>query len=427
MRFAHSLTFACLASTAFVAVAIMPTHSLAADNKESIADLRKELQVQRGRIEVQQRALETQLRALEKSQQRLNKQIRDIDKLEKRLSKALETALPEEMEAIEQADSAVPDQVGTERRTEEMEKPQAVEVATLADEGGVLLSKGQLIIDPSLEYSRASTLRVAVEGFTIVPALNIGSFDISQIDRDTYSASLGLRYGLTNRLEISTRVPYVYRNDSTLSRPIGEGVGVERLTDVSGDGIGDLEFGANYQLTNGEGGWPFLVANFRVKSNTGTNPFEVNIDPDTGLQTELPTGSGFWALSPSITAIFPSDPVVFFGNLGYLYNMPNDFGGNTGEIDPGDSISFSFGMGLGINDRTSFNVGYGHSVVFETTQNGNTLPTSDVLQVGSLDLGFSYQVNDSQNLNFTVSAGLTDDAPDVRLVFRAPFSLNLHE
>ena len=100
-------------------------------------------------------------------------------------------------------------------------------------------------------------------------------------------------------------------------------------------------------------------------------------------------------------------------------------GGGNGTIDPGDSITASLGMGFSINDETSFSLGYSHSVVTETTQNGNTLGNTDFLQVGTTTFGYSYQVNDRVGLNFNVATGVTDDAPDLQATLRVPIRFDL--
>ena len=316
------------------------------------------------------------------------------------------------------------DVVGTERKPEEKTKPPEIP-ALNAKGASVLLPQGKAVLESSLEYSRSSAVRVAIEGFTIVPALNIGSFEITNVDRDTLTGALTGRIGLTDRIEFETRVPYIYRTDNTLSRPVGAGAGSDVLSEVTGNNLGDIEVTGRYQMNNGQSGWPFLIANLGFKTTTGTSPFDVPIDATTQLQKELPTGSGFYSVSPSVTAIFPSDPVVFYSNLGYIYNMPKDIGGTTGEIDPGDAINFSMGMGFSANERASFSLGYSHSTVMETTQNGASITNSDILQVGTLNLGFAYRMNERVNLNFNIGAGLTNDAPDVQLVFRVPVSFDV--
>ncbi len=314
--------------------------------------------------------------------------------------------------------AAKPEAVGIDRKPKPKDRPPVVEA--VGNQGGVLLRPGQAVLEPGIEYSRSSATRVAIEGFTIIPALNIGAFEISQVDRDTTIASATGRIGVFKNFEVEARIPYVMRNDNNLTRPVGVGASNESLTNIKGEDLGDVEFAARYQFMNASGGWPFMIANLRYKTDTGKSPFEVPTDPATGLQTELPTGSGFTALQPSITAIMPSDPVVLYATIGYLYNMSNSVGGNVGEIDPGDSISASFGMGFALNDKTSFSIGYAHDYVFETKQNDNVIPNSDKLHVGRLLTGFGYRVTDKTSVNLNVDTGVTDDAPDVRIMFRVP-------
>ena len=82
-------------------------------------------------------------------------------------------------------------------------------------------------------------------------------------------------------------------------------------------------------------------------------------------------------------------------------------------------------MSLAINDKSAFSIGYSHSTVMKTLLNGSNIPNATILQVGSMDFGYSYALASDTNLNFTVSAGVTEDAPDVRLVFRTPMTFDL--
>ena len=287
------------------------------------------------------------------------------------------------------------------------------------------MPKGRLILEPTFGYSRASALRVAVEGFTVVPAINVGLFDISEIDRDILTAALTTRLGITDRLEVEAYLPYLWRDDSTVGRPIGVGSATNVLSNVDSSGIGDVEVAAHYQINDGGNDWPYFIGNLRYKSTTGEGPFEIPTDAATGLLLRAPTGSGFHALQPSITMLKPSDPAIFFANLGYTFNLSEDYGGTIGEIDPGDSINTGLGLGFSINDESSFSLGYSHSVVFETEQNGQTFANSDKLQVGTANIGYSYQLNDRIGMNFNLGYGVTDDAPDMQATFRVPIRFDV--
>ncbi|MES2317629.1 MAG: acetate kinase [Pseudomonadota bacterium] len=312
------------------------------------------------------------------------------------------------------------------------------EVAPLFEQPGVLTPKGKFVFEPAFQFGYSSSNRVALVGYTIIPALLIGLVDVREVKRNTSTAVLSGRYGLGNRLEIDARIPYVYRSDATVSREIFTGTAVENVFSTSGKGIGDAELGVRYQFNNGGADRAYYVGSLRFKSRTGRDPFEVVTDclrrcvgnaSGTGLPLELPTGSGFYSLQPGLTWLFPSDPAVFFGSVSYLHNFRRKnvsrtvLGGEQeflGDVEPGAIIGFNFGMGLGLNEKASLSLGYDHSSIGRTRQAGVPVPGSVRTQLGTLLLGFSYRINERRSLNVSVGAGLTRDTPDVSLTVRVP-------
>ena len=402
-------SFICITSILLMA----SPYSLQAATKSEASEMMQLLKQQQKQLEIQEKQLSAQKNQMKKL----------AEQMQKLQSKDASNNSPSSKKITRPKPIEKPKKVGVDRKPKDRSDPP--KVAAIQNDGGVLLRPGKMVVEPSLTFSRSSALRVAVDGFTIAPILLIGPFEVSQVDRDTLTAAVSTRVGVMKDLEMELRVPFVYRNDGTLTRPFGAGAGSDVLTDVNGVGLGDIEIGARYQITHGEDGWPFLIGGLRFKSQTGTSPFDVPTDATTGLQTELPTGSGFYALQPTLTAIYPSDPVVLYGSMGYLYNMARDVDGGIGEIDPGDSISLSFGMGFSVNEKTSFSLGYSHNYVFKTTQNGADIPNTNELHVGAFTTGFAHRINDTTSINLNVEAGLTEDAPDVRILFRVPFSMDL--
>jgi hypothetical protein len=312
-------------------------------------------------------------------------------------------------------------------------------VAPLFEQPGVLTPRGRLVMEPSLQFGYSSSNRVALVGYTIIPALLIGLVDVREVKRNTVTAALTARTGLTNRLEVEMKVPYVYRSDSAVSRELFTGTAVERVFDTSGRTIGDAELALRYQLNDGGVDSAYFVGGMRIKSRTGRDPFSVVTDctrrcvgenvSGTGLPLELPTGSGFYSVQPSLTWLFPSDPAVFFGSVSYLHNIKrtdvsrlvlNGEREFLGEIKPGDVVGFNFGIGLALNDKASFSLGYDHSSIARTRQGGVPVPGSVRTQLGTLLLGYSYRLSDKRTLNVAVGAGLTRDTPDVSLTVRIP-------
>lgn len=311
-------------------------------------------------------------------------------------------------------------------------------VAPLFEQPGILTPRGKYVVEPSLQFGYSSSNRVALVGYTVIPALLIGLVDVREVRRNTLTSTLALRTGMTNRLEVELRVPYVYRSDSSVSREIFTGSAVDRVFDTNGKHLGDIEAGARYQLNTGSSG-AYYVAGLRFKSRTGRDPFQVVTDcqtrcvgdnvSGTGMPLELPTGSGFYSLQPSLTWLFASDPAVFFGSVSYLHNFKRRnvsrvvLAGEReflGDIKPGDIIGFNFGMGLALNEKASLSLGYDHSSLGRTTQGGAPAPGSVRTQLGTLLVGYSYRLSDKYSLNVSVGAGLTSDTPDVTLSVRLP-------
>lgn len=314
-------------------------------------------------------------------------------------------------------------------------------VAPLFEQPGVLTPRGKLVMEPSLQFGYSSSNRVALVGYTVIPALLIGLVDVREVKRNTVTAALSARVGITNRLEAELRAPYVYRSDTAVSRELFTGTAVERVFDTSGRKVGDAEAALRYQLNDGDADSAYFIGALRFKSRTGRDPFSVVTDctkrcvgenvSGSGLPLELPTGSGFYSVQPSLTWLIPSDPAVFFGSISYMHNFKRKdisrlvLGGEReflGEISPGGAIGFNFGMGLALNDKASFSLGYDHSSIARTKQGGVPVPGSVRTQLGTLLLGYSYRLSDKRTLNVAVGAGLTRDTPDVSLTVRIPTS-----
>ena len=186
--------------------------------------------------------------------------------------------------------------------------------------------------------------------------------------------------------------------------------------------------------------WPIFIANLRVKSDTGRSPFEVPIytvnDPQggflRGLERELPTGTGFWTVEPGVTVVWASDPAVFFGSLRYIWNIardvdvPDTAGGPSRRLnlDPGDGVGLNFGVGFALNERTSISLGYEHVFVFRSSTEGQGIAGSSA-DIGTFNFGLSYRASDRVSINLGVGIGVTESAPDARVILRVPVRLNL--
>jgi hypothetical protein len=384
------------------------TSAVAVDPEEEIRQLRQELQNYRTLLDAQQQRLDL-----------LESAISALPKPSLRARGLGPSAAAGDTALKPPVSSAVVPPVGQPPDTS-----RAPDVPALVDIRGVLSARNTLTLEPSFQYSHSTNNRVAILGFAVIPAITIGLIDIRSVARDAFIGAISARYGVTNRFEVEAKVPWVYRKDATLSRPFASPAANDAQFDATGNGLGDIELSGRYQLNQPGPDRPYYVGAVRVKTRTGKGPFEVATETSNaqflGLQRELPTGSGFYGVQPSLTAIFPSDPAVFFGNVSYLWNVKRNIGGNIGSIDPGDVAGFTIGMGLALNEKASFSIGYDHATVFRTRQNGVIIPNTSNLQLGSLLFGVSYKLTRKTVFSFTLGAGLTQEAPNVQLTFRLP-------
>jgi hypothetical protein len=391
-----------------------------------------------GPAAAQQAQLIDELKAM---RQQLDQQRARIDALERQLGAAPSPRL-DDLRAKGAATSAPADAAPTPGAVgpAPQSAARAPEVAPIFESPGVLTPRGRVVFEPSIQYGYSSSNRVALVGYTVIPALLIGLLDVREVKRNTTTAAVTLRYGIGNRFELEAKVPYVYRTDSTVSREIFTGTAAERAFDTSGKAIGDVEAAARIQLNAGGPDRAYFIGGLRYKSRTGRDPFEVVTDcqtrcvgqnvTGTGLPLSLPTGSGFRSLQPSLTWLLPSDPAVFFGSVSYTRNFQRRDVYRTvlagqreplGDIKAGDVLGFNLGMGLALNDKASLSLGYDHSTVDRTRQNGQVIPGSVRVQLGTLLIGASYRLDPRRTINVSVGAGLTRDTPDVTLTVRMPF------
>ncbi|MBI3431304.1 MAG: acetate kinase [Hydrogenophilales bacterium] len=404
-----------LPAPAAVAAEAPPDPGELATIKQQLADEARALAAQQRQLAEDMKKLEAHKRALQDSQRRLSL-------LQKQLGMA-----PNEPRA-DDTDLLVS---GGQGGGSAPESP-PVDVGTLFAQPTILTPKGAVVFEPSLQYSFSNSDRVSIVGYSILPALVIGLIDVRTVSRSTWIAAADVRYGLTSRLELEAKLPYVYRYDDTLSRPLDlNGGATDQLFNASGNGIGDIELAARYQLNLPKGDDPFYIAGLRLKTRTGKDPFDVSYATGSTLttygsvQTELPTGSGFYTLQPSLSVVLPADPAVFFGGISYLWNIKRDINKNVGgvqigQVDPGDGVDINLGMGLALNERSSFSVGYEHTWLGKSTLNGVTPPTELSTQLASLLVGYSYRLNKTTNLNLSIGAGLTNDTPDTQITLRVP-------
>jgi len=421
------------------------------DDPSSPATVRQRLQQQDAEIDAMRHQIDAQMAQLKLMRQQLAQQAADyaslrhavgMRELEQQRGGNLQTTgvnsptqpMPV-ASAVQTVTAAHPQEVG-QAPPKDARPP---EVAPITNQPGVLTPRHSFVLEPSYQFGYSAANQVDLVGYTIIPAILIGLIDIRTVRTTSHTVTLTGRYGLTNRLELEVRVPYVWEGSNIVSREVFTGTATNNVLNSSGSGIGDIEATARYQFNDGGADKPYYIGWLRFKSRTGQDPFDVRTDcqtrcienvTGTGLPLELPTGSGFYSLQPGLTWLLPSDPVVIFGNLSYMYNFErHNVSENLvvgkqfiGNVKVGNVADASIGVGFAMNDKVSLSLGYDQSFIGVTREAGTKVPGSTKIWLGSLLVGGSYRINPKRTLNFTLGVGVTRDTPDVLMTVRMPMA-----
>lgn len=316
--------------------------------------------------------------------------------------------------------------------------PQSRAVETLIEEEQGLFSEGATTFELGVTYSHSDQARLDLSGFLALDAIFLGTINVDEVQSDIVTVDLGMRYGLTERIELDVDVPLLYRSTAFRSGGAGGAASSQIEEEVDGADIGDVSAGASFRLFKETESFPDLVVSGRVKAPTGLSPFGIETRTVPGSQgnlsvpEDLPTGSGVWAVSGGVSALKTIDPLVVFGSVTYFHNFKEDFddidsaaGDQPGEVDAGNAVQVGAGVAFALNERSSLSFSYAHRFVFETELKREGQPSMEVVgsdaNVGILSLGGTFVIDDNLSLIANVGAGLTPDAPDVTVSFRLPY------
>ncbi|HWU67592.1 MAG TPA: hypothetical protein VN046_01845, partial [Stenotrophobium sp.] len=293
----------------------------------SSASIRQRLQQQDAEIDAMRQQIDAQMAQLKLMRQQMDQQAADyaslrhavgMRELEQQRGGNLQTTgvnSPTQPMPAASAGQAVtaarPQEVG-QAPPKDTRPP---EVAPITNQPGVLTPRHSFVLEPSYQFGYSAANQVDLVGYTIIPAILIGLIDIRTVRTTSHTVTLTGRYGLTNRLELEVRVPYVWEGSNIVSREVFTGTATNNVLSSSGSGLGDIEATARYQFNDGGVDKPYYIGWLRFKSRTGQDPFDVRTDcqtrcienvTGTGLPLELPTGSGFYSLQPGLTWLLPS-------------------------------------------------------------------------------------------------------------------------
>jgi hypothetical protein len=215
------------------------------------------------------------------------------------------------------------------------------------------------------------------------------------------SANFLMRYGLAEDLEFDFGVPLVYTEQERDTRPFVP-TQFGSFTPKASVGFGDINWAFRYAAIHEDRGLPEVTLNVNAKADTG--------DEDRLL------GTGHWDVGTGVSLVKTIDPVVFFGSLGYTWTLEQ------GDVDPGDQIPYSIGMGFSLNDRVSVSMAMAGAAIRRIEINGNEISRSG-LDINSLQFTTTVQLAKRVYVEPFVGFGLTDEAADFLVGINVPVGL----
>ena len=258
---------------------------------------------------------------------------------------------------------------------------------TLTREGVLLLPTGKVEITPSFTYrQRESRAPTQVDLFGLFAQVRE-----TEIRREEFEAGIAVDIGLPfdSQLEISQAYKHI---DQTTMTSAGF-VGLEESEETA-DAFDDLVVGLAKGLLREGRWWPDLVGRISWDSDTGD-----------GRDGKIGLGGGNHELTGSLSFVKTRDPLAFFGSVSYRHSFEND------GFDPGDQIGVSLGTTLAAGPDTSLRLALSQSFIGKTEVNDTKIPGSKETSA-SLTAGASLVLGRGVLLDTSVTAGLTDEAPD---------------
>ncbi|MBI4707119.1 MAG: helix-turn-helix domain-containing protein [Candidatus Omnitrophica bacterium] len=203
----------------------------------------------------------------------------------------------------------------------------------------------------------------------------------TSFERETYTSTVGLRYGLADNLQLFTSTPYMFQTD-TITSPD------EREREKRSD-WGDVSLGLRSSVLR-----------------EGLNIPEIILS----IEGQIPTGQSSYALGAGASLVKSLDPAVLFANFNYNYTFSKDYDDIT-LLAPKNTFSVSLGYAYALNDTVTL------SALTSGVFTGRTNFDNDVVLQSrkqfSLQFGITSLIWKTLYIEPTVSFGLNRAASDV--------------
>ena len=291
--------------------------------------------------------------------------------------------------------------------TEEEKQQQETQVLTSIGREYSLLTKGMLELQYMFNYQYFAEEQIKA------------STEIEPTNDHLLTHTLTATYGMLDNLSASMNIPFVYAYNK---------VGTSSAIDQTD--IGDISAGLQYQPIKQTKGGPAIIINSIISTPTGRSPYKIN------TENELSTGNGVYMYSLGTNFSQPIDPLVLFGNIGYLHRQHlsslsqqltiNGTSVVLNKVSLGDSVSIGFGFGyalsymVSISQQISIQYIKGATYTFATAKSKQAAYTSAVYTIGS-----GWRISPKTSIFTNLDIGLTPDQPNFAISFRVPFDFAL--
>jgi len=118
-----------------------------------------------------------------------------------------------------------------------------------------------------------------------------------------------------------------------------------------------------------------------------------------------------------------TDPAIIYGNFAYVINFARSQLGL--DTTPGNTIEYAIGSALALSSSLSANVTLEQRLTMRSKvtipELGSVEVPGSFLNQTSLRLGLGYRFTEKFYLDFSVSGGLSEDAPDILVTLSFPY------
>lgn len=244
----------------------------------------------------------------------------------------------------------------------------------------IITEKGKFKLDTSVSYANAERQSVAV-GDDVVVEVGPGALVVipvavgdNQRNSDTWVATLGLRYGLTDDVEVYTRGSYLYDSERSDSP---DGVSSNSYREFA-----DSWVGVNYQFKDDDD-TPAVLGFGEIALH------ERGRDGDSAFAKSALVG---------VTSYKAIDPVVF--SVTSAYRMYGSRREGESMYKPGNYFFISPSVGFAANDRVTLTTGL--QWLNQEASRKDDVPQGMRQTSTHVQLGIGYGVSENDTLNFTL-------------------------